>query len=95
MEQLGQLFPLGHIVATPSALEALAEAKQDPSQYIKRHAAGDWGELEDGSDIKENVRGLAEGLRLLSAYTLPTGARIWIITEDDRSATTILLPEDY
>ena len=87
-------FPLGLLVATPGALQALAEAGQTPFEFLERHAAGDWGEL-DEEDRQENELSLREGFRLLSAYTLTTGVRLWIITEADRSATTLLLPEDY
>jgi hypothetical protein len=87
-------FSLGQLVATPGALQALAEAGQDAMQFVSRHQSGDWGEL-DAHDISENKYSLQHGLRLLSAYTLSTGVRIWVITEWDQSATTILLPSDY
>jgi hypothetical protein len=87
-------FPLGQIVSTPGALNALAEAGQTPLEFIRRHAMGDWGEL-DEEDRVENERSLIQGLRLLSAYCLRDGTKIWIITEADRSATTLLLPEEY
>jgi len=87
-------FPLGQAVITPGALAAFQTAGQDPVDFIRRHAQGDWGEL-DQEDIEENEFSLVSGLRLLSAYTLTDGTRIWIITEADRSATTILLPEEY
>jgi hypothetical protein len=86
-----QRFPLGRMVATPGALEAL-----DPAQLlaiIRRHAAGDWGDL-DAEDCAANAAALRHGTRLLSAYAL-LGARVWVITEADRSATTVLLPEEY
>jgi hypothetical protein len=88
------LFPLGQTVATPGALEALASAGETPLPYLARHVAGDWGEL-DEHDKEENESALKDGLRILSAYRLPDGTRIWVITEADRSATTILLPEEY
>lgn len=87
-------FPLGRIVATPGALRALIEAGEQPLTFIARHAQGDWGEL-DEHDIQENEFSVISGFRLLSAYTLSTGTRIWIITEADRSVTTILLPSEY
>jgi hypothetical protein len=87
-------FDLGQIVATPGALRALMEAGQTPLEFVARHAAGDWGVLDD-DDRQENERSLEDGCRLLSAYTLRDGTRIWIITEADRSATTLLLPEEY
>jgi hypothetical protein len=87
-------FPLGQVVATPGALEALEAANEEPLPYLRRHAHGDWGELEP-YDVTENERSLINNLRLLSAYTLTDGTRIWIITEADRSVTTMLLPEEY
>jgi len=87
-------FPLGQIVATPGALQALERTGQAPLEFVKRHVLGDWGDL-DEHDRRENEFSLNAGLRLLSAYTLVDGTRIWIITEADRSATTLLLPEEY
>lgn len=85
-------FPLGQLVATPGALKALDDAEL--LSMVSRHARGDWGELSD-ADWNENELALKEGFRLLSAYTAKSGARIWVITEADRSATTALLPEEY
>jgi hypothetical protein len=62
--------------------------------YLDRHAAGDWGELSP-EDIQENELSVREGYRILSAYSLRDGTRIYVITEADRSSTTILLPEEY
>ena len=87
-------FPLGRLVATPGALGALEQAAESPGIFLKRHVTGDWGEL-DEHDRQENERSVERGFRLLSAYTLSTGVRIWIITEADRSVTTLLLPSDY
>jgi hypothetical protein len=86
-------LPLGRIVATPGALEVLAEAGQDLRILLDRHRSGDWGELDD-HDRRENERSLRHGCHILSSY--PVGGKvIWIITEADRSVTTILLPEEY
>lgn len=86
-------FPLGQVVATPGALEALRY--DDLGSLMDRHARGDWGDVCD-EDKRLNDRALKDGTRLLSAYTLMDGTtRIWIITEADRSATTVLLPEEY
>ena len=86
-------FPLGKVVATPGALEVLLEAGEDPFLYLARHQEGDWGDL-DPHDRRENERSLEHGWRLLSSY--PVGGKtVWIITEADRSVTTILLPEEY
>ena len=88
------LFPLGRIVATPGALRALEVAGEQPAQFLDRHTSGDWGEL-DQEDKRENEFSLRNGFRILSAYTTHAGEKIWIITEADRSATTLLLPEEY
>jgi hypothetical protein len=87
-------FPPGQIVATPGILRALAEAGESPLPYLTRHLTGDWGDL-DAEDRQENELSLVHGFRLLSAYNLQSGTRLWIITEADRSATTLLLPEEY
>jgi len=87
-------FALGQLVATPGALEALKESKTGFLPYIRRHQNGDWGDV-CVEDKAENELSIKEGFRLLSAYTLPGGCKIWVITEADRSATTILLPEEY
>jgi hypothetical protein len=87
-------FRLGHLVATPGALDAFKEASVGFIPYVSRHLAGDWGDISK-EDAAENELSLKEGFRLLSAYHLPDGCKIWIITEADRSATTILLPEEY
>lgn len=87
-------FPLGQTVATPGALEALAQAGQDPAALLARHQAGDWGDL-DEEDKRENELSLTQDFRLLSAYHLTTGVKVWVITEADRSATTLLLPSEY
>ena len=86
-------LPLGRVVATPGALKVLSEAGEDPLCYLARHASGDWGEL-NAYDRRENELSLKHGWRLVSSY--PIGEKtIWIITEADRSVTTILLPEEY
>ena len=87
-------FELGQVVATPGALEALEEAGQDAFEFLARHASGDWGDLCE-ADKQENEFSVANGFRILSSYTLSTGAKVWLITEADRSATTILLPREY
>jgi hypothetical protein len=87
-------FRLGQLVATPGALDALKEASVGFIPYVSRHLVGDWGDISK-EDAAENELSLKEGFRLLSAYRLPTGCKIWVITEADRNATTILLPEEY
>jgi len=86
-------LPLGKVVATPGALKVLSEMGKDAFDLLARHATGDWGEL-CGFDRRQNEIALREDYRVLSSY--PVGRqRVWIITEADRSITTILLPEDY
>ena len=93
-EQQHPRFSLGQIVATPGAIRAFAEANQAPAEMLRRHVHGDWGDLAQ-EDKAENEFSVQKGFRILSAYRLKTGVRIWIITEADRSATTFLLPEEY
>jgi hypothetical protein len=86
--------PLGRVLATPGALRTLALAGANGAVYLARHAAGDWGDV-DAHDWAANDRALLIDERLLSAYQLPNGERLWIITEADRSASTLLLPDEY
>jgi hypothetical protein len=86
------LFRLGRIVTTANALEQIS--LDDITRAIQRHQAGDWGDLGE-HDREANDSGLVDGDRLLSAYNSSSGVRFWIITEWDRSVTTVLLPEDY
>lgn len=85
-------FPFGQLYATPAALESLTH--DDIQTALKRHLRGDWGDL-DRDDKIENELSLAKGFRLLSAYQGANGTKFWIITEADRSVTTVLLPADY
>ena len=86
-------LPLGKVVATPGALKLLLEVGKDPFDYVARHATGDWGDL-CAFDRRQNEVALREGLRVLSSYPVEEG-NIWIVTEAERSVTTILRPEDY
>jgi len=90
------LFPLGSIGSTPGARDLLAAAGIAPRALLARHVAGDWGDVPP-EDARENALSLREGFRLVSSY--PVGddpaARVWIITEADRSATCLLLPSEY
>ncbi|MBK6770252.1 MAG: type I restriction endonuclease subunit M [Ardenticatenales bacterium] len=88
------LFSLGEVVATPGALTACEEALADPRVYLRRHVTGDWGDLER-DDKAANDEALTTGARILSAYSLPTDERLWIITEADRAYTTLLTPLEY
>ena len=85
-------FPLCRTVITRGALDALDEA--DVCTGIARHAIGDWGDL-CAEDKEANDDALRVGARVLSAYHIDGGQKFWIITEADRSATTVLLPEEY
>ncbi|EMH2963298.1 hypothetical protein V6G44_001990 [Burkholderia multivorans] len=89
-----QRFALGRLLATPNALAALMLADASPLDLLKRHAAGDWGDV-PLHDRRENELAVKVGSRLMSSYTLLTKARVWVITEADRSATTLLLPDEY
>ena len=85
---------LGRTVATPGALAALEKSHQTPAEFLSRHEIGDWGEV-CAEDWAENELSVREGFRILSAYRLTAGVKIWVITEADRSVTTLLLPEEY
>ena len=87
-------FQLGKLVATPGALEAMEESGESCMELIGRHVRNDWGELTD-EDKALNELALVDGSRILSAYVLRSGRKIWVITEADRSSTCILLPEEY
>lgn len=87
-------FALGQVVGTPGALRLLARYGLSPQTLIARHAAGDFGDINQ-QDWQANVRALSAGGRLVSAYAIGPDAVIWIITEGDRSATTLLLPSEY
>ncbi len=88
-----RFFP-GVLVIIPGALAALQQTGEGIQPFLTRHLRGDWGDL-DTHDWKENEYSLQRGFRLLSAYALNDGTKIWVITEADRSATTILLPDEY
>ena len=90
----GLPLKLGRIVATAKALEALGSAGVDPRDLLARHQSGDWGEVPP-EDARENELSLEQGFRILSSYSLPTGQRLWVLTEADRSVTTLLRPQDY
>lgn len=86
------LFQLGEVVSTPGALAALTT--QDIQLALERHQRGDWGEL-CPEDRCENNLSVVDGYRLLSSYIGQNKTKFWIITEADRSVTTILLPDEY
>ncbi len=88
------LFPLGKVYLTIGAREALEEANQTPNEFLAKHKSGDYGDI-CKDDRRENELSVKEGFRILSSYKTSTGVKLWLITEADRSATTLLLPEDY
>ena len=88
------LFKLGQILATPGAIGALEATGENAFHFVTRHVSGDWGDV-DEHDAQENIFSVENGYRILSAYHLRDQTKIWVITEADRSATTILLPAEY
>jgi hypothetical protein len=102
-EKCPPIFDPGQIVMTPGAIELLANNNALVSTYVVRHVTGDWGDLDNG-DAAQNNAALRSGARIFSAYNLPRGEKIWVITEgtvdedDDpkkRELTTVLLPSEY
>lgn len=95
-QPLGQLFNPGRLVATRAVQSLMERQALDITPYLKRHLSGDWGELSN-DDIESNAQALNTDERLFSAYDIAAEAetRLWIITEADRSSTTVLLPSDY
>ncbi len=87
------LFPLGRTLITPGALSALERVSRSPAEFISRHLFGDFGDL-CAEDINANRAAVRYGDRVFSAYVVDH-LRVWVITEADRSATTVLLPEEY
>ncbi|MEI8197731.1 MAG: hypothetical protein WCI73_17695 [Phycisphaerae bacterium] len=96
----GRKFRLGQMVATPGAIAALQHAGDDPAVFIQRHRSGDWGDVHV-EDARRNDAAIAHESdperreRVLSSYRTSANEKLWIITEADRSATTMLLPEEY
>ena len=88
------LFPLGMVLATPGALVALVRGRHDIGEFLARHQRGDWGAVGE-EESAANDGALREGRALISEYRTSEGVRLWIVTEGDRSATTLLLPEEY
>lgn len=86
-------FELGRIFATPGAIEAMGKVEVSMIEILGRHQGGDWSEMEK-EDRDENEFALDKPLRIFSSYSY-NGMKFWVITEADRSATTILLPGEY
>ena len=92
MQEKAKQFPTGRLLCTPGAMDHVGVEEMMAAYY--RHREGDWGDVCPG-DWRSNDQAIRSGMRILSAYHTSTGQKFWIITEADRSATTILLPEDY
>ena len=90
----GTLFRVGQVVMTVGAQEAFKASGDDPLAFLIKHVTGDWGEV-NSEDAIENDLSVIRGFRILSAYTMSSGTKFWIITEADRSSTCFLLPEEY
>jgi len=88
---LKPLFELGRTVATPVVLQTLTP--DELFRLLQRHSCGDWGDMSE-EDRRENELALKEGLRIFSSYQV-RGEKVWVITEADRSITTVLLPDEY
>ena len=93
-KKIEALFPLGMVVMTPGAAALLEDTGTPALQILARHQFGDWGELYP-DDCQLNDDAVKYGERILSAYKLGGGRRLWVITEADRSVTTLLLPSEY
>ena len=93
-QEFKPLFPLGQIVATPAVIAHFNEHRQSILPLLRRHVSGDWGDI-CTEDRQSNAEALQYGYRLMSVYVISKAERLWIITEADRSCTTLLLPEEY
>jgi hypothetical protein len=87
-------FTAGVLVMTRSVQALAARGRLDPTQYLRRHLSGDWGDISQ-NDRNANAQAIVDGDRLFSSYKVSDDLTLWIITEADRSATTLLLPDDY
>ena len=93
MAVIARKFRLGGVLSTPGALAAIERAGQTPHEFLDLHVQGQWGDV-DEEDAQANEAALRSGERLLSACWKAKGERLWVITEADRSATTLLPPEE-
>jgi len=84
-------FSLGQVVMMTGVRDSFKP--EHIAEAIQRHSGGDWGEVHK-ADARENELSLRQGFRLLSAYTF-NESKMWVITEADRSSTTLLLPDEY
>lgn len=87
-------FPLGQCVTTPGAIDATTESGEDLRSFVRRHHCGDWGEVCD-EDAQANEDALTDGSRLLSVYFTKNKVKLYVITEANRSVTTVLLADEY
>ncbi|MFK5950681.1 MAG: hypothetical protein QM500_18165 [Methylococcales bacterium] len=91
-------FPLGKVVLTQGILNLIIKEGLLPEDYINRHSQCDWSDMSDDDQLS-NADALDDGLRIFSSYKLDKGIysadSVWVITEHDRSVTTILLPMEY
>lgn len=102
LNQANPRFETGRLLATPGALDVLQRLQLDAVSLLIRHVSGNWGDVSP-EDARANETAIKQGLRIMSVYVLPMGtevssestAKLWVITEADRSATTLLLPEEY
>lgn len=92
--RLEVMFPLGGIVMTEGVHELVVTGQLNPLPWLMRHAQCDWGDLCD-ADRRRNDCGVDHGGRLVSSYAVTPQLKLWIITECDRSVTTLLLPSEY
>lgn len=88
------MFPLGKVCATPGLIDAQRDNAQSPVSFIARHVNGDWSEM-DAHDQKANTESVTNGTRIFSSYSMKDGNKLFVITEADRSVTTLLLPSEY
>lgn len=89
-----KLFELGQLLITSGSEEKLNSLQMDPMVLLARHVSGDWREMHE-DDQAQNADAVKNGGRIMSEYTLNVDEKIWVITEWNRSVTTILLPEEY
>lgn len=87
-------FPLGRVVATPGALAALEESGEEASSFLRRHQSGDWGDV-CGDDAEANEEALQVALRIFSVYHTKLKQKLYVITEADRSSTSVLRSDEY
>lgn len=88
------MFPLGKVCATPGLIDALRDNAQSPLAFIARHVNGDWSDM-TADDQQANSESVTNGTRIFSSYRMKDGKKLYVITEADRSVTTLLLPSEY